>query len=234
MIHNRKERYLKQALLLGLLGTLITPPFIGAAKGRLVHETVHSVALERNLLADSPERSVYVYLPPSYASKTASHYPVIYLLHGYTASNKQWTADGHVDIGKLMDDLIGVGKVREMIVVMPDAKNKYGGSFYTDSPTTGNWEDFLTQELVKHIDAKYRTIPRASSRGIAGWSMGGYGAIKLGIKHPDIYGALYGLSACCLGWGSDLSLDNPAWDATLALKSMDCLTETGKLVRNCS
>jgi S-formylglutathione hydrolase FrmB len=106
-----------------------------------------------------------------------------------------------------------------MIIVMPDAKNRYGGSFYTNSLCTGNWEDYLTEDLVKFIDGEYRTIAAASSRGVSGHSMGGYGAIRLGMKHPDRFGAVYALSPACLGWGGDLSLDNPAWDRTLAFES---------------
>jgi S-formylglutathione hydrolase FrmB len=85
-----------------------------------------------------------------------------------------------------------------MILVMPDGSNKFGGSFYTNSITTGNWEDFITRELTSYIDKKYRTLPNAQSRGIVGHSMGGYGAIKLAMKHPDIYGAVYATSPCCL------------------------------------
>ena len=82
-----------------------------------------------------------------------------------------------------------------LIIVTPNAYNKYRGKFYTNSYLTGNWEDFITQELVDYIDTNYRTIQSAESRGIAGYSMGGYGALKLAMKHPDIYGATFGLSA---------------------------------------
>lgn len=221
MLHNwAKENWLRLALLIWLQCTLITPTSVSAQTDTLVHDTVHSAALEKNLLGDSPKRSVYVYLPPSYKKTVASRYPTIYLLHGFKTSNKQWRADGDVNIRKIMDDLIATGKIGEMILVMPDSSNKYGGSVYTNSVTTGNWEDFLTQDLIHYIDTKYRTKSQAASRGIAGHSMGGYGAIKLGMKYPDIYGAVYALSACCLGWGTDFSPKNAAWDATLAFNTM--------------
>src|SRR5262249_26604615 len=78
---------------------------------------------------------------------------------------------------------------------------------------------YLTHDLVTFVDANYRTIRQAASRGIAGHSMGGYGAIRVGMKYPEVFGAVYGLSPACLGWGGGLSLDNPHWDETLSFKT---------------
>jgi S-formylglutathione hydrolase FrmB len=69
---------------------------------------------------------------------------------------------------------------------------------YSNSPTTGNWETFLTQDLVSYIDSHYRTIATRESRGLAGHSMGGYGATRIGMKHPDVFGSVYIMSPCCL------------------------------------
>jgi S-formylglutathione hydrolase FrmB len=85
-----------------------------------------------------------------------------------------------------------------MIIVMPDGSNRYGGSIYTNSITTGNWEDYIVREMVAFIDKNYRTLARAESRGIAGHSMGGYGALKLAMKHPDVFGSVFGSSPCCM------------------------------------
>jgi S-formylglutathione hydrolase FrmB len=198
-----------------LLGTAPRPAAAGS--GAIVEEVVPSRALRHNLVGDSPRRPVQVYLPPSYPEQAGRRYPVIYLLHGYQGSYKQWMAGGKEwNIRDAMDRLIAGGKVREMILVMPDARNKYGGSFYTNSVTTGDWEDFVVNDLVAFVDQKYRTLARAESRGIAGHSMGGYGALRLTMKHPDVFGAVYDLSAACLGWGADLSPENPLWDQTLA------------------
>ena len=82
-----------------------------------------------------------------------------------------------------------------MIIVLPSTYNKYAGSWYTNSTLTGNWKDFITLDLVDYIDNNYRTIASVGSRGIAGHSMGGYGALKLAMSHPDIYSAVFGLSA---------------------------------------
>src|SRR5215475_8394745 len=128
--------------------------------GTVVQAKVHSAALEGNLLGDSAERNVTIYLPPGYAT-SSKRYPVVYLLHGYMGTNADWG-----NAPEILNRLIASGKIRGMIVVMPDASNKFLGSFYTNSATTGKWEDFVTRDLVKYVDEKYRTVARASSRGI--------------------------------------------------------------------
>src|SRR5205085_3914749 len=111
--------------------------------------------------------------------------------------------------------------IGEMIIVVPNGTNAYSGSFYTNSAVTGNWEDYLIRDLTSYIDGKYRTLASAESRGIAGHSMGGYGSIILAMKHPDVFGAVYALSPCCLGIEGDMGADNAAWLKTLRLKSKD-------------
>jgi len=103
-----------------------------------------------------------------------------------------------LSIAEIADKLITTGRVQPMILVAPDCHNAYRGSWYANSPVTGNWEDFVTRDLVHCIDAEYRTIPNRTSRGIAGHSMGGHGAIRLAMKHPELHSALYAMS--------------PAWD----------------------
>jgi S-formylglutathione hydrolase len=193
-----------------------------ARRGSIAEHVISSRALEGNVVGDSSERRVLVYLPPSYAEQPTRRYPVIYLLHGYQGSCKQWVGGGW-NIQKVVDRLIADKKVREMMIVMPDANNKYGGGFYTNSVTIGNWEDFVAADLVSFIDKKYRTKAQPSSRGIAGHSMGGYGALRLAMKHPDVFAAVYGLSAACMGWGGDLTTENPIWDKTLSFKKLPAL-----------
>ena len=81
-----------------------------------------------------------------------------------------------------------------MIIVFPDAFTKYDGAMYSNSPTTGDWETFITKDLVNYIDSHYRSIPTRESRGLAGHSMGGYGAWRIGMKHPEVYTAIYPMS----------------------------------------
>ena len=165
------------------------------AKGTLERITVHGRALEGNLEGDSPDRPVVVYLPPSYGRDTSRRYPVLYFLHGYTA-----TAEAYVKslaIPDSIDRAIAAG-AREMIVVVPDAFTKYSGSMFSNSPTTGFWETFVADDLTAYIDKRYRTIASKDGRGLAGHSMGGYGTMRIGMKQGHAFGALYAMSSCCL------------------------------------
>ena len=164
-------------------------------KGTLERVTVHGRSLEGNLEGDSPDRAVVVYLPPSYARDASRRYPVLYYLHGYTA-----TAEAYVKVLAVPDSIdraIAAG-VRDMIVVIPDAFTKYGGSMYSNSPTIGDWETFIAQELPAFIDKRYRTVASREGRGLAGHSMGGYGTMRVGMKQPSAFAALYAMSSCCL------------------------------------
>ncbi|MCB0686626.1 MAG: hypothetical protein KDC53_08875 [Saprospiraceae bacterium] len=165
---------------------------------------LHSNALEGNLIGDSPDREVSVYLPPSYTKDTTKSYPVLYLLHGYTDSDSKWFGfENHwINFPRLIDSVITAGSCQEMIVVMPNAYNTFKGSFYSSSLTIGDWETFVTEELVTYIDDHYRTLASRDSRGLAGHSMGGYGTIRLGMKFPDIYSSIYLLSPCCMSTNS--------------------------------
>jgi S-formylglutathione hydrolase len=198
--------------------------------GKLAELKLSSPALKNNLLGDPAEQSVAVYLPPSYQTSPSKRYPTIYLLHGFTGHIKAWTTNGYqgMSLQPLMDEMIKSGKIREMIVVVPNGVNAYGGAFYTNSTVTGNWEDYIYRDLVNHVDANYRTLARAQSRGIAGHSMGGYGAIVLGMKHPDVFSVVYGLSPCCLGIAADMSDENPGWLKTVRLTSKAQLSQKPK------
>jgi enterochelin esterase-like enzyme len=85
-----------------------------------------------------------------------------------------------------------------MIVVLPDSKTAHNGSMYSSSVTTGDFERFIAHDIVAWVDSRYRTIPERTSRGLVGHSMGGYGATRIGMKHPDVFGSLYIMSPCCL------------------------------------
>lgn len=196
------------------------------AHGTLVRDTVRSEALRGNPLGDAPDRAVAVYLPPSYASSPARRYPAVYLLHGFDGDPGQWAGE-RMRLPRAMDSLAAAGAVGEMIVVMPDGKNALGGSFFASSPATGRWEDFLVREVVRHVDGRYRTVPDAAGRGIGGWSMGGHAALRLAGRHPDVFGAVYALSPCCLG---DLWADlGPGGAGGRAWTEADSLRDAGAL-----
>jgi S-formylglutathione hydrolase FrmB len=193
-------------LLLALVifaGTLVaqTQPSAGnAPKGSVERIKVHGASLEGNLEGDSPDRDVVVYLPPSYVKSPNQRYPVVYFLHGYSVGVEAYMK--LLNLPELADSAIAAG-AREMILVLPDAFTVYSGSMYSNSPTTGNWEGFLSRDLVAYIDSHYRTVADRNSRGLSGHSMGGYGTIRVGMKHPEVFSALYAMSSCCL-------MNNPA------------------------
>jgi enterochelin esterase-like enzyme len=156
---------------------------------------VHGTSLEGNLERESADRDVIVYLPPSYAKQVHRRYPVVYALHGYFIGADQWSHEIHVP--QTLEGAFALG-ASEMIVVLPDAHTSYNGSMYSSSMTTGDFENFIARDLVAYTDGHYRTIPARSSRGLVGHSMGGYGALRIGMKHADVFGSLYVMSPCCL------------------------------------
>lgn len=188
--------------------------------GRLVVERLHAASLENTVTGEDPERTVAVYLPPSYLIQSMRRFPVLYLLHGIGDTQGVWLNPRNDDdpwdtIPRLMDRGIAAGRLAEMIVVMPDMRSRAGGSFYADSSATGRWEELTVRELPAWVDGKYRTIARAESRGIAGHSMGGYGAIMAGMKHPQVFSVVFAMNPATLGWSNDLSADNPAFRTVL-------------------
>ncbi len=168
-----------------------TPP-----AGTVEHIKVHAKSLEGNLLGDSADRDVFVYLPPSYQANKNQRYPVVYLLHGYGLNAERWVP--FIGLPGLADKDIAAGSSKEMILVSPDSFNKYNGAMYSSSPTNGDWETFLTKELVAYVDKNYRTLATRESRGLAGHSMGGYGTWRLAMKNPDVFSSIYAMSSCCL------------------------------------
>jgi enterochelin esterase-like enzyme len=175
--------------------TIVPPPVPGAKPVTVERIKVHSAAIEGNLEGEPADRDVIVFLPPSYGRDTKRHYPVLYALHGYFIGAEQWSGEIHVP--QTIEGAFAQGAA-EMIVVLPDSKTFYLGSFYSSSATTGDFERFISHDLVTYIDAHYRTLPTRESRGLVGHSMGGYGASRIGMKHPDVFGALYIMSPCCL------------------------------------
>ncbi|WPP50639.1 alpha/beta hydrolase [Catalinimonas niigatensis] len=156
-------------------------------KGTVVTDSIYSKRLE-NQFGENPTRAVSVYLPPGYDGSNQS-YPVIYFLHGFTGDNTMLSS-----MSEILDYAISAKRIRPFILVVPDQKTTYGGSFYSNSGVFGNWEDFTVFDLVDYMDKTYRTIPDKESRGITGHSMGGYGALKIAMHHPDIFNTVYAIS----------------------------------------
>jgi S-formylglutathione hydrolase FrmB len=184
----------------------------GAWPATVERITIHGKALEGNLEGDAVDRPVLVFLPPGYARERNRRYPVVYALHGYSIGAEQWSQEIHVP--QTIEGAFARG-AQEMIVVLPDSKTMHNGSMYSSSVTTGDFENFIAGDVVTYIDAHYRTIPNRNSRGLVGHSMGGYGASRIGMKHPDVFGSLYIMSPCCLS-ARGAGPANPANEEALA------------------
>jgi len=177
------------------VATNVPDPVPGAKPATVEHIKIHGTALEGNLEGDAVDRDAIVFLPPNYEKDKKRRYPVVYALHGYSIGAEQWTKEIHVP--QTIEGAFSQG-AKEMIVVLPDSKTIYNGSMYSSSVTTGDFENYVARDVVAYMDAHYRTIPNRSSRGLVGHSMGGYGASRIGMKHPDVFGALYIMSPCCM------------------------------------
>lgn len=171
--------------------TVVPPTAVPAPEATMPPVTLVDIkapSLENNLVGERTKRSLFVYVPPSYNTST-KRYPVIYYLPGFTDS---------LMIGFNLptdaDRLFNAGTVQDLIIVVASGTNEFGGSFYVNSPLTGNWEDFIVKDVVGYVDSHYRTLPQAQSRGITGHSMGGFGALNIAMHHPEVFGAVYSMS----------------------------------------
>jgi S-formylglutathione hydrolase FrmB len=171
-------------------------------RGKLERIKVHGASLEGNLLGESAAPDVSIYLPQSYERERTRRYPVVYLLHGYTNTDLGYFGSSGRQLHVIAERVFASGAARDMILVMPNAMNAFGGSMYSNSVTAGNWEGYVADDLVAYMDKNYRTIAAREGRGLAGHSMGGYGTIRIGMKRPDVFSAIYALSSCCLNEGT--------------------------------
>ena len=175
--------------------TEVPAPVPGAKPVSVEHVRIHGVALEGNLEGNEVDREALVFLPPGYAAQPNRRYPVIYALHGYSIGAEQWSKEIHVP--QTIEGAFAQG-AQDAIVVLPDSKTVHNGSMYSSSGTTGDFERYVAHDVVAYMDAHYRTLPNRASRGLVGHSMGGYGATRIGMKYPDVFGSLYIMSPCCL------------------------------------
>ncbi len=156
--------------------TLTSTPMADAClltPGQVVNGIVDSTLLAKPM-------TYHVYLPRCYLENPETHYPTLYLLHGQTYNEDQWIRLG---VPVVMDRLIAAGEIPPFIVIFP-----YDYSYL--QPTQYRFEDVFMQGLIPQIDSTYRTIPDVTHRAIGGLSRGAAWALHLGIRHPDIFGAI--------------------------------------------
>jgi putative tributyrin esterase len=118
-----------------------------------------------------------IVLPANY-EKTSARYPVLYLLHGLSGNYTHWSRMG----------VPAYARAYDLIVVMADGGNSWYVNWAKSNPSQkNNWEDAMVKDLVGHVDANFRTIAKREGRAINGLSMGGYGGLMLGLRHPDLF-----------------------------------------------
>lgn len=193
--------------------------FSQTANGRVEQFQLHSKSLE-NKGGENTTRKVSVYLPPGY-DQSGARYPVIYYLHGFMGTDTITPANKAI-----LDAGIAKKKIRPYILVIPNHYTQYEGSFYTNSSLTGNWADFTARDLVAHIDKTYRTIATREGRGIAGHSMGGYGAFKIGMQFPDVFSSIYALSPGLLAFVKEFGPNSTSFRDLARVKTLEELKKT--------
>ena len=159
--------------------------------GRVVVERFESDVLRANAAGDPHVRRVPVYLPPTYDAQPERRFPVVFVLSGFTGRGRMLLNDNPWTpaLDDRMDALIDAG-CGEMILVMADCFTRFGGSQYMNSTATGRYEDHVVGELVPWADRSFRTRGSRDARAVAGKSSGGYGALRLGMRHPDVFSAV--------------------------------------------
>jgi S-formylglutathione hydrolase FrmB len=158
----------------------------------VVIETVESRALVGNPLGDPAARQIAVWLPPSYERAPARRYPVITWLAGYGGTGQTLFSGNpwQPGLAARLDRLVASGQMGETIVIAPDCFSRWGGAQYLDSPAIGRYETHLADEVLPEIDRRLRTIPTREARAIGGKSSGGFGALALAMRHPELFAAV--------------------------------------------
>lgn len=156
------------------------------SSGRVETITFFSDALQE-------EREINVYLPDGYddPENEDTHYPLFLFLHG--ASSQPSTYSQFATM--VYDPMISNGQINPVIIAYPDGRAEpYAGSFYTNSELYGDFETYITSDVITHLDNTYRTLADPQQRCIYGHSMGGFGSMKLAFQHPDLFTGVASLS----------------------------------------
>ena len=155
--------------------------------------SIAAPSLSGNLIGELAQRQIGIYLPKAYFASDKT-LPVVYFLPGFGDSVML-----NVNIPKDFDGVFNT--YQPTIIVVVSGVNLLGGSFFVDSSVTGGWSDFVLKDVVGYIDANYRTLAKRESRGIAGHSMGGFGALNLAMRHSDVFGSVFSISPGLVGAG---------------------------------
>ncbi len=167
-------------------------PWGVAMAGRLDELQIDSEALRGNRLGDPSTRPLWVYVPPGYDDYPDRRYPCVYVIQGLTGQLDMWgnREAFRPNFPELADALFASGEAPPVLVAFVDCWTSLGGSQFLNSPGTGRYQDYLCDEVVAFVDARYRTDARREKRGIQGKSSGGYGAMVTPMLRPDVFSAL--------------------------------------------
>ena len=160
--------------------------------GRIDEFEIESEALRDNALGDPNVRPLWVYVPPGYDDDRDRRFACVYVIQGLTGQLDMWRNREAFRPSYLenIDALFASGEAPPTLVAFVDCWTSIGGSQFLNSPGTGRYQDFLCDEVVAFVDARYRTIPDRDHRGIQGKSSGGYGAMVTPMLRPDVFSAL--------------------------------------------
>jgi hypothetical protein len=161
-------------------------------RGALDELVVESDALADNPLGDPARRPLYVYRAPDVLSGTAQDVPAVFVIQGFTGQADAWLGRSAFEPTMIerTDALFASGECPPAIVVFVDAWTRRGGSQFLNSPSTGQYLDYLCDEVVPFVEERYPMAPGRDHRGLAGKSSGGYGAMVVPMLRPDVFGAL--------------------------------------------
>ena len=162
------------------------------------HSTVHDNLSMTSEILDG-ERKFAVYLPPDYQS-SERHYPVLYLLHGAGDDQTGWIQFG--EVRHIADKAIAEGKATPMVIIMPDANTGERG-YFNNVTNTWRYEDFFFEELMPHVEKRFRIKGEKRYRAVAGLSMGGGGSFMYALHRPELFSSAAPLSA----WVGPASLE---------------------------
>jgi pimeloyl-ACP methyl ester carboxylesterase len=190
-------------------------------RGRVTYREFISKSISGNSAGEDSKRRISIYLPKGY-ERGSQRYPVIYFLHGFHGD------EGDINerkLDELLDAAIADQRIKPVILVVPGSATKYGGSFYSNSTFTGHWADYIGLDVVQYVDQNFRTIPEKNSRGLAGHSMGGNGALKIGMLFPGVFGSIYALSPSVLDWGAELTVNHPGFQVIQTAKNLEEISQ---------
>jgi Putative esterase len=197
---------------------------VATSDSQVIYREIRSQNFARNKIGVSPLRDLVVYLPAGYESSNARYSVIYFLPSPFDSYRAPFDKNGAQE---LFDHAIQAGVIDKFILVCVDMTTPLGSSWYVNSPVTGNWEDFVVQELVSYVDKNFRTVANRDSRGIAGDFMGGYGALRFGMTHPELFGSVYALHPVGTGSGLLTMYSRPNWETLASAKSLEDVSKEG-------